>query len=653
MAKAKKKTPAPPKIELLMSHYLKGVEDMDIRRTRKKGWNDIIDAYMGKMPKDWPYQSVVSDPRIRTTILEKTARLLNAKLQGRLVPREGGDIVKAKINNAILDFQWDSATKGGSMIEKIALSDMFARVFGAAFVYVYWDAEKDCNELKVIDPRDIFIDFSADHIRNAKWVQIREFTTIKQLKERGFELPDIDYTSRDLRSTSYESIVKQNRGLEDRTGQDLSHPTIEVVTEWTPKTECVFLPKHNLVLRERKNPYNHGKIPVEQLRYYPIGDDVYGESEVEPVLPLQKAINAVLCGFLDSVNISMRPPVKIVANQARVETIEYGPGAQWIIDQQGAVQEATVNQQAISSFNSTYPALIAAFNSAMGDQSLGTSNITGKFTDKTATEVQSLERQQNNRDQYNQLYLTEFLKGTMLMWLSNNQQYLFDDETKHYRVFKIIGKDNIRDFQNMQLDDHEVPDEAMQQIQQLIMDQPLPDEELTKLFMELSVPKHPVITNPNDSADQYDIKPKLQMVRDGHEADLYVTKDDMAGVYDYIPDVHSMAAGAGQQQERARQQAFQFALNPQVQQNLQAQGERLNMKELLITVMEYAGERDPEGLFESIQQPGSESPDAGAGAGGAAQLGGVPELSASMAPQPIEQGLPQSAEGLQYGPQVQ
>ena len=103
---AKKSDGLLDKLNKLLDHYTKGKQDMDTRRTRKNGWNDIVNAYMGKLPKTWPYMSVVTDPVIRTAILEKNNRLINAKLQGRLEPREGGDMIKAKINNAILDYQW-------------------------------------------------------------------------------------------------------------------------------------------------------------------------------------------------------------------------------------------------------------------------------------------------------------------------------------------------------------------------------------------------------------------------------------------------------------------------------------------------------------------------------------------------------------------
>ena len=76
-------------INELDEHYLGWTEDNDQRMTRKNGWNDITDAYWGKLPSNWPYQSKVIDPRIQTSLKEKNARLLNSKLRGDLTPRDG------------------------------------------------------------------------------------------------------------------------------------------------------------------------------------------------------------------------------------------------------------------------------------------------------------------------------------------------------------------------------------------------------------------------------------------------------------------------------------------------------------------------------------------------------------------------------------
>jgi hypothetical protein len=541
------------KLNQLMLHYTRVRQDMDTRRTRKNGWNEVITSYMGKLPANWPFLAVVTDPRLRTAITEKNARLINGKLRGRLVPRNSGSVVKAKIQNALLDFQWDYANEGGSMIEKAALADQYARLFGAAWGLTYWDTRKDSNELKIIDPRDIGWDGGATHPKNARWCQVREWTTWDKLEDRGYNVKSLKKKSENneignqWRSTAYESIVKGNRGLVDRVGEvdDPDNPIVEVVTEWTygnaekPGRMIIFLPRLAEILEDIENPYKHGEIPISMLRYHSLIDDIYGETDAEYVLPLARAINATLCGFIDEMTITMRPPLKISSSGVRTETIEYGPGAQWIMDNPNQVQEMQFSPHTIESFNATYPALVSAFNTAMGDNSMGLSNRGGgQFTDKTATEVNQLERQQNTRDQSNQTYLSEFLKDIMMKWLSNNKQYLFDDPEKEHHILKIIGPENIKQFQQMKLDGMDIPDEAMQQIADTMdqaqqTGQPLQEADVNNIMQDVAVPTNPVIMNPNEpNPENYEIKSKLD-VKNPEEADLYVTEDDFEGEYEY------------------------------------------------------------------------------------------------------------------------
>jgi hypothetical protein len=145
-------------------HYTYGTQDMEQRKLRKNGWDDIIRAYYGKLPNNWPYLSKIVDPVIRTALMEKTSRLFNGKLRGTVVPRESGDNVKAKIINSILDYYWDNAQLGGSMLEKWALMDTYTRLFGAAFALCYWRKTDDYDgvEFKVLDNRDVFVDYQAN-----------------------------------------------------------------------------------------------------------------------------------------------------------------------------------------------------------------------------------------------------------------------------------------------------------------------------------------------------------------------------------------------------------------------------------------------------------------------------------------------------------
>jgi len=428
----------------VLNHYQMWTQDNEKRIHRKHGWNGITDAYYGKLPDDWPYITRLVDPRVRTSLIEKNARLINNKLRGRLVPREGGDTITAMIQNALLDFQWDNAQEGGSMHVKIAIADMDTRLYGSKFALVYWRHEIgedgkpifEGNELLPLDIRDCGMDASAscNHIKNAKWFQYRTWEYLEDLEaavdaenkpiyqnldQLRIKLSDqMGQSKTATRTTEYLPRVKQLRGLEDRTGQDLAFPVVKLVTEFRKDRWITFAPDHHIILRDIKNPYEHRQIPVVQLRYYPLQDDPLGESEVEPVLSLWLAIQATICGYMDEVILKQRPPLKIIENAARIETIQYGPEAQWLVDRQDAVEEMRSGGEAIPYFQTTYQALVSAFNVAMGDlssQNISNLNPFGNES-KTATEIRATLQQQSTRDQKNQNDLSEFIKDIMMMW---------------------------------------------------------------------------------------------------------------------------------------------------------------------------------------------------------------------------------------------
>lgn len=658
-----------PQMDILQevqSHYIMWKEDNDQRRTRKNGWNDVTDAYWGKLPDDWPYLSTVTDPRIRTSLVEKNARLLNAKLRGRLVPREGGDILKARINNALLDFQWDNANDGGTMLSKWAQGDMDTRLYGSKFMLAYWKHEEnedgkilfDGNECKPLDIRDCGIDPTSIHIRNARWFQHRQWMKFEDLEKgnkskHGYEkypglkkLKQIlqDNYVQDRRDTEYPDRLRTLKGLQDRIGEDKSFPVIEVVTEYRKDKFIKFAPKYNVILCEIDNPYIHGQIPIVQLRYYPLGDDPIGESEVEPVLGLWRAIQACVCGYLDEMAIKMRPPVKIVDGAARIETIIFGPEAQWIVDRPDAVTEYQSSGQQVQYFQTTYSALTSAFNTAMGDASQGVSNIDPFNPEKTATEIRQTAKQQNARDQSNQMYLSDAISDMMMMWLVNNKQFLFMDSEKKEYVLRILGSDMFNYFLRSGLDEMEVKPEAMQMIGDIISAQEgnVSDQDILELYESAKTPRYPIFDNPKEKdPSKLSYKPKMRLSDLGDAAELSIIPEDLDGTYDYIPDVRSMATGADQQLIQGRQQAMSLlTTNPLVLQLLQLEGVKPNVKEIMVSIFEDLGMKDAERYFTS-EGPTQNGPTGGNGPTQSIPIQGVP----NTAPTPSPTGQPTTMAG--------
>ena len=140
----------------------------------------------------------------------------------------------------------------------------------------------------------------------------------------------------------------------------------------------------------------------------------------------------------------------------------------------------------------------------------------------------------------------------------------------------------------------------------------------------------------------------MKVAENGEEAELTITKSDVDGIFNYIPDIKSMARGAGEEQKEGRLRAFELLQNPIITQNLQAEGQRLNTKELIVTMLEDNGVNDADRLFEPIEQaqalgePGIVDQAAGGAAipGGTPQEQGVPGVPAPLPVQPVPGGIP-------------
>jgi hypothetical protein len=646
----------------VLFHYNEWTDDMETRKTQEDGWDDIVDAYWGKLPDNWPYLSQVVDPVITTSLIEKRARLTNSKLRGRLVPREGADVLKARLNNALLDFQWDNANYLGFMNDKWGNMDTDARSFGSSFALILWRQEYDDedklvykgNDMLPILPYNVGLDPACSHVRDARWVQIRRWQTIEELEDISdtpgeAKFPGLSEFKKkveqskksDARDAEYTSRTLANRGLEDRVGYDKTFPVYEIVTEYRKDRWITFSPKHKIVLRDIKNPYKHRSIPIIQLRYHPLIDDPWGQSEVRRVLPLWRSIQSVLNGYLDDMNIKMRPPLKVLEGQVRMETIEYSPDAMWLMSQLDAVQEYSGSGESLRYFQTTYSALKSAFSQAMGDLSQGVSNVDPNEADKTATEIRAISKQQNVRDQNNQIYLADTIKDMMRMWLSNNQQFLFNKKHGEY-ILNIVGKNNFRYFKESGLAD-EVPDpQAVDEAVSMIKDNPeaFGDFDIEQMYKATQVPKYPIVDNPNAQPEDMKVKSKLRISDREDSAEVSLTPDDLNGTYDYIPDVKSMAAGSNQEMIQTRQQAINnLTQNQGIIQALQQQGYMPNIKEMYIDQLEDTGMKDAERYFEEVKQPDAAATGQAGSLGAPQQPAGVPAIPEAVASIPNQQQM--------------
>lgn len=628
------------------SHFEMADEDAQARWDDWDTKYELFRSYIGE--SGWPYSAQIFVPQTFTGMIEKMGRLVGGKPRGRLIPREGADVLKAKINNEILNYQWDDATRADKepMVAKWAKMDLNARLYGASFGIAKWKYETRNGQVifdgpifKVLNPKDCLPNPAYPTVRN--WFQYRDYVTLNELRnvnDRSSTKPQYknlnllkeairerQVMGGDHRDINYIPKGRELLGLSDYLGKDESpeFKIFELITELRDDRKIVFAPKYGVVIQDEPNPYNHQQIPIVRLSYLPIDDDIYGLSEIEPIEKVQKAMNALTSQFIDSINMDLYRILHVRPTGVQMHTLEWKPGAKWFMNNPGQdVVAMEHSMTATNQFVNVYSVLTQMFKEALGETSAAFSSLKPFSSDKTATEVNDLAQTRNVRDNFNQMFLSEAIKEQMIYWLQMNQQFIFQDPAKQTFILRIVGREAINDMQRMGLGAM-VPDTSVGEMYGAGEQVEIGAEPELR-----DIPQYPVSV-------EGEIKPKFEMDESGEMATVYVTPEDMSGVYDYIADVQPMQVNAPIEERKAKSEAIAMMLNPQVVQMLQMEGKKPAVSELMIDYFEGLGLKGAEKYFDSLPaQPmmngqgqviggGVPNPQAGTSPQGTPEAGGM------------------------------
>lgn len=635
---------------IVNQHYNTGLADLE---SRFSDWDRKLELFYSYIDEtSWPYSSQVFVPQTFTTLFEKTARLNGGRPSGRLIPREGGDYMSARIMNEVLNYQWDDVVRVDKepMVAKWARMDLNARIYGGSFALCKWRYETnksgvkfDGPAMRVLANKDCIYNPAYSTVKN--WFQYRDYVTISELenvndvsssKPRYKNLKllrDILQKTRgggDKREVNYVMKGRNILGLSDYMGtdEDPQFRIIEIVTEYRDDRVVVFCPKHGVVIRDEPNPYEHGQIPIVLLKYISVDDDIYGLSEIEPIEKIQKAINSLTSQYIDAINMDLYRVLQVSATGVQMHTLEYGPGKKWIMNRPGQdVIPLETSVAATSEFVDTYSVLTSMLKEAVGETSAAFSSLQPGSSNKTATEINSLEQTKSVRDNFNQIFLGEAIKQQFLMWCSMDKQFLFSDPSKQHFILRIVGRDTMADFERMGMGDMlpDTSEESMIGAERDILQ--TGEENIGK------VPRFPVEING-------EVKPKFEKDESESLASIYVTPEDVGGQYDYIVDVEPMRAGRSAEDKQIKLDQLDMLLNPTVLQLLAQEGKKIKVEDLLIDTLEATGSKGAERYFE---EGGMNEQTANAQAGGTQEMlgGGIPAGTQEPAGMEVGGGMAQ------------
>ena len=288
-----------------------------------------------------------------------------------------------------------------------------------------------CSE--VWDVRDFFWPAQAPSVEKAEYVIFRSWESIPSCERKGkagyWQNTSKLKETTPVKGPSYHASDREMRLRNvDRT-KDL----VEVLEYWTPE-RVITVGNRAVVLRDRKNPFWHGRIPAIVCSSVPDAFQIPGISVVEALAQLQEMLWTLQNQRLDVLRMVSNLIMLIRSDVDDPEAFEWAPNAQWFVEDTGQVAPIPIDSTPATITLQAEALIKGDLQNIMGGLPMAGGVDSGSIDQETATGVSIItsiaQRIIQTRKQH---YLWSYAKlGKHFLLLY--QQFLRDD-----RVVRLLG----------------------------------------------------------------------------------------------------------------------------------------------------------------------------------------------------------------------
>lgn len=425
-----------------------------------------------------PHKAKITDPEAMAIIKNMLPRTIARTLDVEVRPQGMDDAGKDVVVETILRYQYRNSKRKVPMSYIWEQFESERLITGGAWLKIFWETRdrvvgekspllklgsyefgsKEKKKLKIeFDSpsaewkpvEDILFDPMAKSLNDCLYIIERSYQTLEDLKRENEayknkfgidlynnlgglkELKSATFSGGDLdsyRNNSLSILGNNKKQYED------SKYKFEVLRYWEDNRVLTVV-NRQVLIRDAKNPYNHGKKPFVYCPNIVSTKRFYGIGEIEPILRQLNAINDLDCHAMDMINQTIDPvlvipttaevdedtfimsPYAVIRSDTPVQTLAPQGNPRYLYEAKEQKKMSTDNFSGMSGYMNAVP-------SASNDQTRGTKGgtlaIINEGSQQFALKIQHLE---------------DFAFRPMLeMWHSMNQQFLTDDD-----VFKITG----------------------------------------------------------------------------------------------------------------------------------------------------------------------------------------------------------------------
>lgn len=521
---------------------------------KHKTFNEIEDLFLGYIdPKKQPWDSAVAMPFAYQSVMQYLSHLYSRLPRGRYQPMESDDIERAELNNQLVKYQLSNPKQ--DFLAKMKMGGLETALFGFKFYTLHWryerqntkDGEKrvlwDAPFLRPIYVYDAFPDPAANDVNDMRWFSHIDYVSIDELEATNKMHGGISrYKNLGILKEKIEEAKKSDSSVERRRahmdsirglgGIKNKYNKIKVIKYLSRDRFITIAPDWNVVIEDREG-YEHGDLPVHMMRNTLYDNQLLPIGEIEPVIPMHRAANDILNQHMTMMVRSLYQMTKVRSSAAKkyADTWKLDVGQMWVVDEMDDVQQFGFQDTT----SPTFQAAINLFRDEI-NRSNGAFDVITRLeggNERTATEVAQAGEEQNARRREKEANIDVFITRLMTQWAQLNHEFITKEQ-----VVRVVG------------------DDAM--------------KKLDKLFGE----------DENGLVALTDTgKQRFTQAEDKSFGLLRVSKDDIAGSFDFIVDAGSMVGDNTAKEQKNLMEALQLV--KQFEGQLQAEDIKVNYRPLL------------------------------------------------------------------------
>ena len=327
-----KEQPSEEELKLCQEMFYKFEIAKQAKSSKVEMWNKCLSAYNSDYFKQMNLPDYKSDEIsnfIFSTIETIKPIMTDNDPKILILPKtpQGADNID-KLQNAF-DYEWVRAKMGRLLPQAITI----ALQIGTAIIGIFWDGsdENGIGNVKptLINPFNFYPDPMATCVEDAEYII---YATYKHVNDLKVKYPDksnllsggtINYS--ELVSSGIDTSNVRNQvlvlecWLRDyttiETEEEIDGEKKKVKKRKYPKGRVITCcPELNVILEDKKSPYDDGQFPFKLIKCYDIPFEFWGKGEIEQLLSPQQYINELMNQIIDNAKLTANMPWVIDKN---------------------------------------------------------------------------------------------------------------------------------------------------------------------------------------------------------------------------------------------------------------------------------------------------------------------------------------------------